>query len=795
MTLNHAQRRVSRPRIGVTARGVDFQEDGRLSVCPATGAVRLRANFEEDAFETSNAGVYQKLAEADWDFTNLNASGEFQDAALASTGLRYVRFFGENTAGVAGVTKAAYSADQGWAIGVFAYGAGAEQAGQLIEMGWNSTPSGAVSGPSFRFYLDGRVEMWHDGVRQASGSLSGTAGFGRSSLEFVLITIERGRGRDVIVRTSKSGAVAFRADWVDADDPLSVMFPAGKFWWAIDRGGAMVMACPIVYQTTAYAETRTYVMAEAPGVGETLEDFTGSDRFTALNDAHLIGHPQGGSATVSLRKVDGTAFVPDGIERSCRVRLALTSGDAGIRSPWVWGVHLAYPCIVELTDDDPVVINSVLGGPVRLELPDGPEGLSATFDVRNPEALEALAPGASVQEGTPIKIELWDPDEVDDPIILLDGELVPPEMTDAHVREGSRLSFRAIDRLRAAWNDKAREALPVDGMPMCRPVGSGISAVLLFLRQTGCDDGAVLPDLDWTLPDVPGSGRESLPSGEFNLSVASGNTWGDMLERLFSRAPLVVWGMRPTGLDAYGFKAVEVSDSDVPIATVYRSVADAQAADPGLSDREAERLLYDELRTIPLPLEGNDVRVTGYDPGKQAPIAAHAVWAESVDPTVAVADRFRGWLGRHRSVEYGDPALTTLDDCQRVCEGLFEQVAAARDLDSLQACLPVDSNGVPIWRGELLTIDDHQDSGDARDSRTSAWSVDLYDESGMGYMAGQEQPPYRPCRWSGGALLGYGGVAAWQITSLAQDRARSAQRYKGFGSVLGVSLVAAVELP
>lgn len=793
LTLNHAQDRVRRPRIGVTARGWDFADDPGLSVCPATGAVRLRANFERPEFQTSNSGVYRKLGLADYDLFDQNVpAGEFRAFGFDHEE-QFIQYFGENLAGVAALTTDAYAGDQGWAVAVYAYSSGTEQAEALLECGWAEEADGAT-GPSVRLFNDGQIQVWHDGVRRATASLSGTAGFGRAVRQYMLVTMERGRGRDLVVRTSLGGAAAIRCDWVDPEDSASRLLPAGRFWWRVPSGGATVSACPIVYDLEGSASTRVYALAEPPGLGETLQDLTGSDRFAIANLAHIVGHPQGGAGTASLRSEDDSGpFVPDGAARLCRARLDLASLDDGVTSPWVWGTHLAYGPVLASTPDEEVdlLAEGLVASAIRLDLPDSAEGLRAEWDVLGPDALEALAPGASVGEGVPVRIDEYDPDGALEPIVWLDGETTAPARRDAYRAQGSRVSMRAVDLLAAARESKARETLPFDGMPLCRPATDGVSAVLLALRELGIrDENTDLPDLDYRLPDVPSGGADRAPGGDWNLAAGEGDAWGQVLDRLFGRAPNVVYGMRPLEPGSYGFKAFEPDATPAPVATLYRSVAAAQAAEPGLSEADAARRLYDDLRTSPLPLEANEVRVTGYDPGARAPIAAVGIWSESADPTLPAVDRPRGWLGRRRDIEYGDPGLTTMAECQRLCQSLYDAATTVADVDSYSAQMPTRTDGTPVWRGEEVELDDHQGGGAARAVRTSSWSVDLADESGAGDLPGQERGASRIASLAGGALLGHGGVGAFEIASLAAERAAGARRFRGFGLMEGVSPVA-----
>ncbi|MGV3619126.1 MAG: hypothetical protein ACO1SV_27685 [Fimbriimonas sp.] len=795
ITLNHAQRRVKRPRIGVTARGVDFEEGGGLIVCPATNAVRLIANFEKPEFQTSNSGAYGKLAVGDFAFTDENATPApgGSDPPLwspfeYSAGLKYITFNYENVAGVAGLTNEVYSPDQGMAVGFFAYSPGNEQDGILGELGWNSVPNGDA-GPSLRVYFDGHVELWHDGEFQDRGSLSGTAGYGRAAQEYVLLTLERGQGRDLVLRSSTGGAVTFRCNWVDPEDDASFLFPATKFWFRVPKGKATVMVCPIVYDASGTGDTRKYHMAEAPGAGETPQTWVGSDRFPLVSGAHIVGHPQGGAATVALRSEDGaTAFSPDGYAQICRVRLTLTSGLGGITTPWIWGVHMAYREIVAFTSDEEMDLGPYLATPVRLTLPDSSQGLDASWEATYLDALELAAPHCLDGEGTPVRLAFVDPDDIDPAIVMLDGELLPPVESDSVRRSSGRATMRAVDRLAAARASKVREALPFDGMPFCRPATDGISAVLLCLREMGIDDSETdLPDLNYRMPDVPMPGTDRSPTGEWNCAALAGDLWGNVLERLWDRAPNVVWGMRPMPGGGYGFHAFEPQPTDPPLAMLFRSVAAAQVADSGLTDAEASRLLYDGATREALPLEGNEVRVMGYDPGRRAPIAAVAIWEESADPTTPAASRFPGWIGRRRGVEFSDPGLTKIEECARVCEQLFTAVTTNLELVPYVAELPFAADGIPVWRGELVRLDDAFGKGDPYDVRTAAWQVELQDESGQGHLAGSELPPSRIANVSGGAILGYGGASSWEIVDLAKDRAKSPRRFRGWQLIDGVS--------
>lgn len=778
VTADHAQTRVSRPGIPFAAKGFDFLE-GELSnawVNPVTGRLQPIPNSERPEFQTSSSGDYLKLGLSDYDLVDYNASPPADVWAEANpiAEMRGIHYTGDNTEGVGGVTVASYDADQGMTAFVYSHSSGVEQSGILLEFGWDpaAPPLFGAEGVSVRVYHDGRIEIYKEGVMQARGSFSG-GGYGRATNEYVMIRAEAVSGRYLLLTSSKSGVFQYAVPWADPSlDSPGPIIPAGKWWFYVPKGSASIIAAPVLYPATSYAVSPLYNLSEAPGT---------------VDGLHKRCIPNDGFATLTLKAANGTgAYDPD--SREVRFRVDMTPG------AWVDGLAGLFPPeTVEMEPDYLDVTSYAIDRHYSLD--DGPGGLSVRLVFQG----DAPIPDLKEREGRPYLVELTNFEEEGPPTIaFLDGIAGPPTWQDGYSEAHERVTVEIRDRLSLLEDAQVRTAFPLDGLPLCRPVADGESAVLFAAREAGFPDSViVLPDLGYTIPETPPQ-----RAGDWNMAAEVGDTWADVLSRLMDLASHCVYGCRP-GLDGPEFYVLEPSDDDEPVLTLYRSPE--QAATDGfavpINELSVWPWLYGDHNADRLPREANVVRVTGFDPAAEKGLQAYISDDASRDPSEPYAE---GHLGLTREFAYTDPALTTQDAVNRLAENVWRAVARKKDLESWSSFLIVKEDGVPAWRGEKVRLKGGARDGGDSEPRISGFQFSPVDESGEGFMekpddlepyASAHPIPVRIVGYVGGSIVGLGGSDPKEIKRrLGREIKDGGLRRRGWKRIPSVSPLAVVEV-
>jgi hypothetical protein len=772
--VDHAQSRTKRKRLNFTLSGWAFL-NGVLNGCfisPITGKIQPTPNSEEPEFQTLNTGRFRKLQLSDGTAIDSHTPGlDFVSFGPdhADQGIKVV---GDNVTGVGFKTNAPLAQNTGYTATFYAYGQGTDQDGVLGEMFWANDQNLTGGGVGIKVFLDGRVEIYKDDVNKPvfRGSCTGggyTPGtvqggsYARATDEYVAVRVEVSQNRFITITSSRAGVMQYAAPWAidryNEDGVLTAaaqpVLPAKKWGWYVPKGGAAVIAAPVVYGfTSPYAISEAFAFEETP----TYVGPVGTDVLTG----RVI--PYSPAVTVTLLKEDGTTTY-DRTSRKFRAKVSF-SGAA-----FVSGVVGAYPRIrVDTPEPEGGAIDvteyMLSLGPYAVE--DGPMGTSADLVLKG----DCPVPFIDEQELRPFRLTLIPhPDDPDspEPCIILDAVGDVPEWVDGYEPESQSIHIRLEDRMRLVREAQFSETVVFDGLPLCQPPGDGESVVSICLREGGMSNAELvdLPRVEnedgslFLIDDTPGQ-----RAGEWNFAAKARQLVSDILEEAWDMAPQYAWGLKPTvdGLRAY---AVDVEGDETEVATFYRTLDDAETDDDYVENElGAWPLLYGRgHKRIKLPKEGNVVRVNGYDPGTGEGIQAFAEDVASRDPASANGpDK----LGVSRIVFVRKRSLTTQTAVNRVAIKLRDAIAKRQYLEPWPAFMRFKADGSPVWRADMVMLRQAKRDGSNSKVRVSALTTDILDENGAGLMdseGGLAPVSVRLTDYCGGAIVGRGGSAAFDI--------------------------------
>jgi hypothetical protein len=561
-------------------------------------------------------------------------------------------------------TKDSWPVNQGMLLAWFAPNIGGEKFPQ-IRCGWYG--DGVQPSVSLAFYSDGRCEVFRGGVYVGEGPYKGGDSGTQTDNDHIEVLIMPWRMREILVSSKSGTGVALPFGDLDDQDTGQVILPAGKFWVEVDEGAAQFQVAPIRYAASGYICSRTGIFRSVPDALRTVETF-----------AYAVG------STVTPRLVEegaiATDFVPDGVKRRARVRVDLSGGVTS--TPYLLGARAGIAPEVAFTSNEPTEILCDLRK-LSLDVPEDAAGLTLSLQFK-PSTTPATTQFRLNASNRPLGVELGG-------IRIVDAVTEPPEYTLRNVLGGELIEFEARDYSKSLENYLFADEIPLDGMTLA-------DAFRLVSSSAGDDPASMVlePDLEtFRLPLPDGDGR-------WALLIQVGDSAEDWMRRLHSDyCGSYFYGSKPTAT-GYVPHILRQSRGDESQVTIYQKIDDATIG--GFT--EAETGVYRSYKEHKLECEANVIHVTGLDPASGRPILVTMEDGRSIDPTIPVASRPDNWLGERRVYGFGDPAITSLALAERCCEELYRRLTWCRFMAEIESeMLFSEVDGLPVWRGDCITLD------------------------------------------------------------------------------------------
>lgn len=625
----------------------------------------------EETFVTSNARRYAKLARSAFTLTD---SSNWNDFAYTD-GMTFLNYTG-TTFPAEGVTTATYGLNRGMYLGWFQQGAGSGGKAIAVDCGWNTTADGAA-GPSFRFYADGSVEAWRDGVKRGDYTLAGSGDQApqNQSGQYIGVVMIPGRQREWIVIATTGASFVHYDDTIDPADSPPVIAPNTNFWFSFPTMKPIVLVAPIQYPTTGWRSSRLVGLAEDP---------TG---MTATDAVYWDGSNAGTGETVTMSMVspaDATtaySFGTDGL--LARLRFAITGN--GSYTPFVYAGLRDFAAETDDTPDDPTdVIDYTMAA--TLDVPESPANVSLRLTLRDPAAVDtAGAIYSKFQSNRPVSLSTA--------VKIIDGRAGPPSYGIAPWTQAELMEFEVRDSWKGLEQARFRDPLPLDAFSIKQ-------ALLRVLAAAGIPAGLTdIYDDAYTLDrgQSPSTGDWATIIRPEEDSTAA--TWITRIMENFAGSWF--YGFKPTATGVKFFAKPPAQLTGTAF-TVYGSIADAVAA--GFTSHP-ERHVYRHVQIQQVEPEANEIRVTGWDSRARRPFQVVKADATSQDPTLAIASRPYNWLGDRVEVGYFVPEIGTEAAATRMINELFPRLSQTRQLIQWESSWQLDGSGVPAWRGDRCVLD------------------------------------------------------------------------------------------
>lgn len=684
--------------ITITGRDIDGARSGNVWVCPVTGTLMLLPLPLAPEWQTTASPPYDRLRLADTNRAADPAFGEYQRGFNGNYWIHAAGLPDHQASARAIKTNATYPKNQAWYVATHLYAATAEQ---RVTLEVNMLQGATQPGVGVRFWADGRAEIWRGDTHldtidlrssRVQESSSPVQSLQNVDLYALLIPYRR---RSLLIATSIGAAEYVFSDLdPDAQDPE--ITPAGALQVYVPTGVITVQFAPVRYRASGNALSRVAEYRYAPNTGRSMQT-------TVYYD--LQGRT-GLSVSGSLRKPDGSAFTPDGVQKQCRLRIDLT-GD-GAWTPFVYGASSVIAPEFTSTPDAPQSLWELTES-LRIRVGEEPDEVELqavcqwqeTFRLVDNRAVEFVWQHPYDQQSVP----------------LFRGRLYPPDVAPGRGAGLTRMELLARDLWRALDDAVLFDPTPLDGLELS-------AAIRELCHQAGLPDSLLqLTDTGFNLPTSAAQG-----AGEWAVYPRVGDTVGDWVRRLWQT---YAWdwflGFKPT---PSGWKLALSEYDDAVRVDLYLTISEAQA--------QAGAAWYwqivQDLRHDLVEPEANEVIVTGWDPNRRRPVQAIYRDELSMDPTLAPAARPENWIGAPRRYGWVDTTITRLADAERVRDLLSERLTQRRYLAEWRSPLLTYLQAgarLPIWRGDVVGI---IDGGVRYKYRVLSVEMEVVGESSIGLL-------------------------------------------------------------
>jgi hypothetical protein len=730
--------------------GFDGLDYSNTWIEPVGGTIMLRPAPLYSAWDTTNTGDYVRLTLADFGITATAAGWN----AMDNRGAGAVRLYNPSGISASVSTTGNYTKNRTWFVSFYSYNVENKSAAKFFECGWSNTGDGSV-GVSLRFWSSGLVEIYKDGVQVGTGQIGVQSGADNSNKQndFLIIPM---RKRDLLIYSITSGD-GFIHTFTDIDETATNPIIIGasgagcKFWFDVPGPSVNVELAPVKFATSGYVTSLPISLSVPPPVGATLETRANGQPGAAITNAYVFGDPPYDGTVpdvtnkvlaVEVVKTDGTAYTPNGAIRDVLIKATLVGN--GSYTPFLYGISAAYAATFANTnsseeyDITPYILRDP---PPTLSVPDDPGGAEFRFTIKSPDDAQTHAALLRTLGNRPVKVKIGSN-------IIMHGVLLEPDYEAAFDDDRARLHCTVRDQLYAAQSVQFRERVPLDGLTLCTAAHATnywLSVVQFLYYSAGILNADMdLDTIGFTLPAIPGDGTDEA----FHAYIEIGaNPYEELARIVGTYASGFVWRMKPQGSGALPKAIFKDPDtlSSTPDYTLYPTSAAAIAASKPATD------IHWSYTEKPLPIEANEVRVTGYDPRSKKVIQSYSVDSPSQSPTTAPSSRPTNWTGVPIIFGVIDPRLTTQAACTQVLNSIYPRVSARYFISSFTCEMLFKTSGAPVWPSDLVAISDH------RNVRISAMNVTFIVEDGSIFVA-------RNASYTGGSILNRGGTSPQEIT-------------------------------
>lgn len=722
------QSRMSRIDVGEEFLNSAFIED--VFVDSITGTAMLMPQVYDPDWNTTTSGRFARLTKTNFTFED---DSIWVDHELRLAGDTWLHSLGPQNQVVR--TSQTYQKNRGFFVGFFQYNV-SNEVSMIFECGWGDGPD--ASDLYLQFWSDGFVGVVRDGdttryANDEGDTISGRDDSGAQNptqamqpqrfWECILLPC---RKKELLVLSNQGGGFKYILDDLDEDSDVEDIVNGGllydnhnpfdvhksynssrQFWFRAPNAQATVQVVPLNFPTSGYMTSKVHEWNFLPNEDEDPE-------YCVFADP-----PGFGTSDIDISMCDEDDPLID-VAGEARFRTKVSFTGDGNCTEFFNGCEVSYPPIFAETEPAEVDITQYVTK-VSLSVPDDASGVEAEIEFRgaievdgDPVTLTKIVdevPQFMTLGNRPIKLLLDDQ-------LILDGRTDKPRWTDGIDERAQKGSLTIRDGFKAYDHTFTVDPIVLDYRDedengATEEIKTVADAFKFLLKNGGAGithtaiDGAVSAT---AMPRSSSPGRID----SWSLEMRVGDAWASWIQRLhedFCATHLI--GLKPDGdnIIFYAKARPTAEEHDDPVYDLWLTNEESKAGweASGETATEAHRLSgikatvrnYSEDTLEP---EANLIYVTGFDPRDRKPMQAFKSNPTSVDPAVAPSARDANWIGEERRYGFGDSTLCRQALINSCCDLLADRLFPARTIASIDCGLLIDFAGLPVWRGDVVTV-------------------------------------------------------------------------------------------
>lgn len=681
--VDHIQRRLSADRLSVFAGGKDFDTTtaSNIWIEPITKTILLRPGFFTQEWVESNSGIYAKLPTSTYIVDTPGAWKEVADAVIAGPW----SFIPDSSFNEPAITSAYMGKNQGMYMALYVPGV-ANNNVEKVRFGFGETAD-VNNNWGFILYTNGDIETYYEGTLIANGSITSSDVSESIMGNVIELAIIPYRKRDLLIYSPSNGGGFYVTNETIAEDALDAdILGSSKFWFHVTNGVTKVMTSTIKYFSSGSIESNLLSFFEPPLISDVLDEYPNVE-FSSTNNFLFYAHPSYNAThtmNVQLLGEDGLPFVKNGVNTKCKLKISMDSDNSNF-TPSFYASLVSYKPRFSDTSNESYNISKQYQS---IELNVGEQAKNVSLDVTLIDVENEVVDRLISLENRPIQFKS------DTDIVLFDGVMKIDNYTENGVNPYvSSLNLNCLDYWHLLETYIFVDPIPLDGRKLT-------DAIKMIMQLVGFDeDKVVITESDYIIPYLPAT-----ESGEFSNLIEVGDTAASWITKLLEDyTDYYYYGFKPsiTGIIFYAQSADDLGTT--PKIVLYDSIQDSIDIG-GHSEEDASKYVYQTYKELPLPIEANDIRVTGYNPQTRKAIHVHKVDYASQNPELTTTARPDNWLGFIKRYGILDVAFNTQDVCINVCNYLFDRLTTQRFVAEVNCKILLDSDGVPLWRGDIVHL-------------------------------------------------------------------------------------------
>lgn len=701
-TIDTRQERMSAARLSVFVKGSHFSSElsNGVYVDSVTNSLMLRPRPLDPEWVTSNSGNYTKYALADFTVTDASKWENRSSQHIAGNWVSAK----DNAYFAPLITNNAVGKNNGLYFSYFSAGSGNYLA---YKIGYGNTAED-TSGLHFEIYSNGVIKLFRGDTFVGSGTISTKNSKTRQSSENDQGRVEQDSVVEVLIIPCRNNSILFLSpvngggfllsldDIILSGVPDPEITPNQKVWISPQEGVVQFLFTPIRYHTTGYSISKTVSFFEPPVESDTLQEY--EDSILGVVPFRIIR--EGFQNNLNAELLDSTGqfpFDPDGEGQIVRIKTTLNTADP-FRNLTVYGVEIAYNLLTDFTDDSEEKDLTLYCNDWELDVSEtGELTLNATYSPNTLDDDFEEPVNIVKSQFRPCRFEYSH--DVTGPDLVINGYMFA-NTHKVHPDDFFQLDFEVYGPEYALKAYQFVEELSLDKMTL----SGGLKFLVrfgLFKNPDIHPESELVYNIEETDFIIGQVMPENCDESAYPIKVGA-NPLDEIINLIDTFANNWVWGFRPIEDGKYEFFAgTPEYIYGEPVVTVF-------CDNESYQENETDSYLFvaKSLEKAYIPIEANDVRITGQHPVSKELFQIFTRDRDSQRITTPPSQRPDNWAGMMLRVGYADESFYSEELAEALLPDYFNRLSSLNLSVEFEGALYYSTQKNRFaWVGDVISLD------------------------------------------------------------------------------------------